>query len=312
MAKGHGETLRLLLEFGADLEARDENGLTALHHAASWSAIEGVRALILEHNANMFAVSKYGETPFDVAARQRNDAIVARRRNDEIVGCLLQLFGKKMTQEHGRHALHAVLTAAEYSFAEDDQFHPPLLPLRIRLQLGKLTLAQFRTVLHSLDAELIHTRDDSGKLPIHIACQMNAPVEVLTLLVELDPTTLQIADRKGSLPLHFFCCGIFTPPEYASARYLVEQSGVGTLDVRNRQDALPLHILCGSTNPPLRTVQYLIKSFSGAVTVRTDEGLCPFMVAACDTSSASLSVIYELVLANPNLIIQNVPAWYMS
>jgi hypothetical protein len=85
---------------------------------------------------------------------------------------------------------------------------------------------------------------------------------------------------------------------------LVEQGGGGTLTARNHKGALPLHNLVASTNPPLRTVQYLIHSFAGAVTAQTeDEGPYPFMVAACDTSSASLSVVYELVRANPDLVL---------
>jgi hypothetical protein len=85
----------------------------------------------------------------------------------------------------------------------------------------------------------------------------------------------------------------------------VEQGGAGTLAARNHNGALPLHNLLASTNPSLRTVQYLIQSFPGAVTVRTKEGHYPFMVAACEASSASLSVVYELIRANPNFIFQN-------
>jgi hypothetical protein len=86
---------------------------------------------------------------------------------------------------------------------------------------------------------------------------------------------------------------------------LVEQGGVGTSSARNHKGALPLHALIASKNPSLRTVQYLIQSLPSAVTMRTNEDLYPFMVAACKASSASLSVAYEIVLANPNLIFQN-------
>jgi hypothetical protein len=138
-------------------------------------------------------------------------------------------------------------------------------------------------------------------LPMHIACQANAPVEFLSMLVEMDPATLQIADRTGSLPIHLLCCRGTAATEYASVQYLVEQGGVGTLAARNHNGALPLHSLVASTNP----VQYFIRSFRGVVTAQTKEGFYPFMVAACEASTASLSVIYESVRANPNLIIPN-------
>ena len=100
-----------------------------------------------------------------------------------------------------RPSHNTLLTAAEYSFEEDLHFHPPLLPLRVRLPVGKLTIHNFRTLLHSLETGSIRQRDDSGKLPIHIACQTNAPVEVLAVLIEIDPATLHIADHcSGNLP----------------------------------------------------------------------------------------------------------------
>ena len=283
----------MLLRAGADVEAdaNDHSSETALHHAARHGNIEILRELILHHNANMFAVNYDEETPFDIACSELISATI---------DSLLEMYGIKMAQEHGRLALHAILRAAEYSFCEGFKFRPPLNPLRIILPLGELTLNHFRTLLDSLDSELIRTQDDHGKLPIHIACGTNAPVEVLAMLVELDPATLQIADYSGGLPLHECCRGNV---DYSSVRYLVEQGGVGTLAARNRQGVLPLHVLCGSTNPSLRTVQYLIRSAAGSVAARTNAGQYPFLIAACETASASLSVVFELIRANPDLVI---------
>ena len=127
----------------------------------------------------------------------------------------------------------------------------------------------------TLDTELVRNHDESGKLPIHIACRNKAPVEVLVLIVEMD---------------------------FSTVRFLVEQGGVGTLAARNQDGALPLHNLCGSTNPSLRIVQYLIQSFPGSVEVQTNSGEYPFMIAASETSTASLSVIYELVRASSSVL----------
>ena len=102
----------------------------------------------------------------------------------------------------------------------------------------------------------------------------------------------------------YTCCVAFgVVVDDASLLYLVEQGGIGTLTARNRQGALPLHILCGSTNPSLRTVQYLIQSFPGSVSASTPAGQYPFMLAAGETSSSSLSVVYELIRVNPDLAV---------
>ena len=154
-------------------------------------------------------------------------------------------------------------------------------------------------LLHSLDTDLARNRDDGGKLPIHIACRKKAPVEFLARIAEQDAATLHMADYTGALPLHECCCGAV---DDSSVRFLVEHGGVGTLSARNQEGALPLHLLCGSTNPSLRTVKYLIQFFSGSVAAQTNAGQYPFMIAACESSTASLSVVYELVRTNPDLV----------
>ena len=281
------ESARLWLAAGVDIEARDESQETALHSAA-YRGYEEMRELVLEHNANIFALDQNGNTPFDMACRF-----------DFLIG----IYGRKLTQDHGCLAFHEILGNAEYTFIHIDKFHPPLKPLQqIRLPLGKLTLNYFRTLLSAIDTNLIRNRDENGKLPIHIACRNNAPVEVLAMLVENDAATLHIADNAGALPLHEICCG---EVDDSSVRYLLEQGGVGTLTARTREGALPLHVLCGSTNPSLRTVQYVVQSFPGSVTARTNAGQYPFVIAACDSSTASLSVVYELVRANPDLVNSN-------
>jgi ankyrin repeat protein len=284
------EIVRMLIAAGANVKARDKWQRTALHHAARRGTLAFIRELILKHNANMFAVDEDGYTPFDEA-----------RCAGRTVGGngLLEIYGNKLNEDHGHLALHELLNTAEYSFTEDNKFHPPLDPFRIILPLGKLTLVHLRTLLHSMDTELIRNRDDTGKLPIHIACRNNAPAGVLALILEHDRATLHIADYSGNLPLHECCRGAV---DDSSVRFIVEQGGDDTLAARNHHGSLPLHILCGSTNPSLGTVQYFIQSFPRSVAARTNAGEYPFGIAR-ESSTASRSVVFELVRANPNLVV---------
>ena len=287
------DIMRLLLAAGVDAQATDTCQRTALHFAALNRRVEAVRELILHHNAisNMLARDKFGKTPFDVASLCPTTSTT-----------LIEIYVNKLTANHGRLAFHELLSTAEYSFAENPSFHPPLNSLQICLPLGKLTLKHWRTLLQSLDSEFIRTRNNSGKLPIHLACQTDAPVEVLSTLVELDSDTLHIADYTGALPIHSLCCNGVV--DYSRVRYLLEQGGVGTLTTRNHQGALPLHMLCGSTNPSLRTVRYVMQSFPRSIAAQTNDGRYPFMMAAAsDPYSASLSVVFMLVRANPGLVV---------
>ena len=287
----------LLLTAGVDLDAREYRGRTALHCAAEDGRIEVFRLLILNHNANLFAVDQDGNTPFDLLCRHDwNPAPDVEQ--------FLAICGNKMTREHGRLALHAIFGAAKYSLAPFNEFRPPLNPLRVCLPLGKLTPEQFRILLQHIGMDLLYHRDDSGRLPIHLACRNNAPVEVLALMLALDSTTLHVADHTGRMPIHECCRG--GTVDHSSGCKPVEPAaggGVGTLAARNREGPVPLNFLCESTHPLSRTVEYMIKAFPESVAAQTNSGDYPFMIAASDASTASLSVVYELVRVNPVVLI---------
>ena len=290
----------MLLDAGVNMEAGNRDRQTALHRAARYDRFDVVRALIL-HNANMCPVDRNGRTPFD------ESCLVA---NSESTEFLLQVYINRLSQGHEAHlALHGLLRIAEYSFdkfeTDGHRVHPPLHPLRVKIPLGNVDWKYMRTLLLSVDEELLRRRDDNGRLPIHIACQTNAPVEVLATLVERDTATLLMADYTGELPVHD-CCRCYRGATHCVAlQYLVDCGGVGTLAARNRDGALPLHVWCGAfTTTPvtftLPVVRYLMESFPGSVAMQTNAGQYPFMIAA---SKASLSVIYEIVRSSPLLAV---------
>jgi hypothetical protein len=67
--------VRLLLEHGANINARGSTGWTPLHRASFNGAPEVVRVL-LEHGADVEAKDYYGETALQVAADQGEDEVV--------------------------------------------------------------------------------------------------------------------------------------------------------------------------------------------------------------------------------------------
>jgi hypothetical protein len=70
-----GSVLRLLLEHGADINARKMDGQTPLHWASSHGALEVVR-LLLEHGADIKAEDKVGDTALQFAAEEGHDEVV--------------------------------------------------------------------------------------------------------------------------------------------------------------------------------------------------------------------------------------------
>ena len=66
------ESIQALLKAGADVRARNEDGLTPLHDAAEYGTPESIQVL-LKAGADAKAKSQHGITPWDLA--QDNDAL---------------------------------------------------------------------------------------------------------------------------------------------------------------------------------------------------------------------------------------------
>jgi hypothetical protein len=72
---GHEATVRLLLEKGANVMAIGDSGRTALHMATRWGSEAAVR-LLLERGADVIAKDKYGKTALYYAAWNGHEAEV--------------------------------------------------------------------------------------------------------------------------------------------------------------------------------------------------------------------------------------------
>jgi len=68
------ETIRLLLEYGADPNARRFDGFTPLHCTSAWGTVKVTR-LLLKYGADVEAVDESGRTAFQVASEEGRDEI---------------------------------------------------------------------------------------------------------------------------------------------------------------------------------------------------------------------------------------------
>jgi ankyrin repeat protein len=110
--KNSVETYQYLSDLGLSVSAKDEQGMTAIHHLASRSNDTAVFNFFLTKENNLDAKDAEGNTPFLLAIS--NNTV-------EIIEFLSQkVVNKKATNEHGENALHlaakrndlAVLTEA--------------------------------------------------------------------------------------------------------------------------------------------------------------------------------------------------------
>jgi len=230
-----------------------------------------------------------------------------REGNDEVEDYILTVAYKgQVLEREGNRVIHSILEVAEHRcFVEDnseeedgdeESVQQRQQTLRVCLPVGKLALAHFRSLLQSFDGNLMHHQDNTGALPLHVACRTDAPVEILELLLQEHPGAVRIADNSGSLPMHVTCQA--DAPSRAVLQLLLDRSPTA-LRARDHAGALPLHCLCAS-NPPVDALELLLRACHGSVAERNNNNDLPFTVA-CKTR-ASIGVCLVLLRAHPDAL----------
>ncbi|RWS21021.1 E3 ubiquitin-protein ligase MIB2-like protein, partial [Leptotrombidium deliense] len=152
------QVLQLLIENGANVNAADKNGFTALHIGAEMSSVECVQ-LLLKSNIGVNLMNEGSETALMIAIRkQEKDENVLKFRQQKIIQLLMD--------------------AKEINFN---------VPTRHSFSVNHLIYAaRFGNVfavekLIEKDANLNYIRRDDGELPIHCAagCGHNEVIKTL-------------------------------------------------------------------------------------------------------------------------------------
>ena len=268
--RGQLDVVQELVARGADLFVTDDVGKTPLHYACLWGHLAVVQVLVAR-GADLFVTAGNGDTAFDIAHDHRQS---------NAVDYLLHAYVEKVTASEGSQAIHSILQSATFSYVTA---HPPL-KLQVQLPLGKLTLNHFQTLLQLFPVNSFCSQDNDGDSPLHVAGRAGAPVEIIHPIVQAYTAALQTRNHNGNLPLHAACQA--DAPSLESIRFVVEQDP-NAVQAANNDGALPLHLLCGS-RPSVQAVQYLLGLFEGALAMRTHQGDMPFMVACKASSSESV------------------------
>jgi len=94
--KGHTDIVELLLNNKAEVNAKNDRGMTALH----WAAHDGnkdVAKLLVDNKADVNATNNIGETPLHIAARDDGEELSAKVKSGrkEVADLLRQHGGRE-------------------------------------------------------------------------------------------------------------------------------------------------------------------------------------------------------------------------
>jgi ankyrin repeat protein len=190
-----------------------------------------------------------------------------------------------------------------YPQAVDVEDNAGKLPLHL---IGLKTTIEAVTVLVEASASSISARDQSRRLPLHVAVVNGAPLDVLEFLVDKYDAALNLADSNGYLPIHHAVkqkpveCDLATQVQsFACVKYFVEKYPVG-LHMTDVEGRLPVHIAVGRRWPYVPTVKYLVKKFP--VSLQTPDHAGSLPLHATVAHAAAMEVIRFLHKEHPGAI----------
>ena len=112
------------------------------------------------------------------------------------------------------------------------------LPLHTALRNNSACFGSIKLLVKGNPAAL-QSADNSGRLPLHIACMHHDTVSVIRYLVGLDQSTLDAVDRHGNTALHLACRGA----RYETIALLLDEFDAVSVSKRNANEKVPIDLL---------------------------------------------------------------------
>jgi ankyrin repeat protein len=288
--------VRRPLSVGADVNAKDEHGLTTLHFASWYGHVQVIKEL-QEHGAGIEATTNGGSTPLHFACTKGHLAVGNELVSPNDSNDTTTILGKRKSRggadtdakdDEGNTPLHlailnghfpavkALMSGGADILAVNNR---ELLSIHYAVSQGNSAVSKCllqhtyattrRIPLHELVEDLTgisgdpHCRDVP---PLSTAIDENLlgtddVVEILEYLVDENPELLTSRDQDGSLPLHVACrCGA----PFAIIQSLVNRYKASVKSVTAQGD-LPLFLACEMPDTSLDTIFILIKQYPDVV-----------------------------------------------
>eukprot|EP00523_Entomoneis_sp_CCMP467_P010881 CAMPEP_0168730942 /NCGR_PEP_ID=MMETSP0724-20121128/6994_1 /TAXON_ID=265536 /ORGANISM="Amphiprora sp., Strain CCMP467" /LENGTH=442 /DNA_ID=CAMNT_0008777903 /DNA_START=2293 /DNA_END=3621 /DNA_ORIENTATION=+ len=195
------DVIQCLLDRGAEINSQDEDGLTTLHIASEFGAVDVARYLLHRGaNANIRSIDK-GRTPLHCAVSLNAFRCVLQHGNADV----------RIEDNAGLTVLHQASGKGRLDLVQCLLEHNPSVvdisnarantPLHYASRHGHLNIVQYLVD----NGGNVNSLNDTGESPLHWACKQKLKVgnlDVIRFLVE-QGSSVNTKNNDGWTPLHF-------------------------------------------------------------------------------------------------------------
>jgi len=134
-----------------------------------------------------------------------------------------------------------------------------------------------------------------NRLPLHVACQHESSADAIRLLLSYNPLGTQTEDKSGRTPIHYVCSN-GASPEVIGALLSIDPSIASFPDVLGW---MPIHVAC-HVGASTESIQMLLNANPGSVNEKTNGGSTPLKLLSkisCKNKHESESLLLNTWLA---------------
>lgn len=269
-------------------QMKDDQGMLPIHLACRNGASKGVVLTLLTAFPESLQVKDHkGRAPMDLVEASSS-------QNKEAVLLAMRRFQQELAKGNGNNDLYRSQSTLRTAPNEVDYEHRTIL-FRLVLKKDWNGVMSRATSFPDEACTWIVTKGFNGNLrflPLHKACVLNPPVNVVETLVAGNMDGVSSKDQDGWLPIHC-ACFYGASDQVVNALLVAYPKGAQTKDDEGR---LPVHYACLKASPQ-SVVDVLLQTFPKGSMSKDDEGRLPIHHAC--SKGAPEGVIDSLLKASP-------------